>query len=42
MNQREFSIINQQLENVNRCLTLVENSNSLIHQVLNNNTIKSS
>ena len=38
MNQREYSIINQQLENVNRCLTLVENSNSLIHQVLNNNS----
>ena len=36
MNQREYSIINQQLENVNRCLTLVENSNSLIHQILNN------
>ena len=38
MNQREYSIINQQLENINRCLTLVENSNSLIHQVLNNNS----
>ena len=38
MNQREYSIIIQQLENVNRCLTLVENSNSLIHQVLNNNS----
>ena len=38
MNQREYSIISQQLENVNRCLTLVENSNSLIQQVLNNTT----
>ena len=36
MNQREYLIISKQLENINRTLSIVENSNSLINHVLNN------
>ena len=36
MNQREYLIISKQLENINRTLSIVENSNSLINHLLNN------
>lgn len=36
MNQREYTIISKQLENINRTLSIVENSNSLINQLMNN------
>lgn len=36
MNQREYTILSRQLENINRTLSIVENSNVLISQMMNN------
>jgi len=38
MNEREFLILNQYLSNVNRSLRLLENTNELINNVINNNS----
>ena len=39
MNEREFIILNQYLDNITRCLRLLENSNELINNTLNNSLL---